>query len=89
MSASKGFGAESLNDGPVSFSRNRNAAAKPALSNGEFLRQSCATMKIAFGPRNNEDCPHGVTAQRYAPATGLPWRPPSVRLTARFTAMPT
>ena len=67
MSASKGFGAESLNDGPVSFSRNRNAAAKPALSNGEFLRQSCSTMKIAIGPRNHEDCPHGVTAQRYSP----------------------
>ena len=67
MSASKGFGAESLNDGPVSFSSNRNAAAKPALSNGEFLRQSCATMKIAIGPRNHEDCPHGVTAQRYSP----------------------
>jgi len=68
MSASQGFGAESLNDGPVSFSRNRNAASRPALSNGEFLRQSCATMKIAIGPRNHEDCPHGVTAQRYAPA---------------------
>ncbi|CAK22928.1 phycobilisome rod-core linker polypeptide [Synechococcus sp. CS-197] len=68
MSASKGFGAESLNDGPVSFSRNRNAASKPALSSGEFLRQSCASMKIAIGPRNHEDCPHGVTAQRYAPA---------------------
>ena len=67
MSASKGFGAESLNDGPVSFSRSRNATAKPALSNGEFLRQSCATMKIAIGPRNHEDCPHGVTAQRYSP----------------------
>ena len=67
MSASKGFGAESLNDGPVSFSRSRNAAAKPALSNGEFLRQSCSTMKIAIGPRNHEDCPHGVTAQRYSP----------------------
>ena len=68
MSASQGFGAESLNDGPVSFSRNRNAATKPALSNGEFLRQSCATMKIAIGPRNHEDCPHGVTAQRYSPS---------------------
>ena len=68
MSASQGFGAESLNDGPVSFSRNRNAASRPALSNGEFLRQSCATMKIAIGPRNHEECPHGVTAQRYAPA---------------------
>ena len=56
----------SLNDGPVSFSRNRNAAAKPALSNGEFLRQSCASMKIAIGPRNHEDCPHGVTMQRYS-----------------------
>ena len=67
MSASQGFGAESLNNGPVSFSRNRNAVAKPALSNGEFLRQSCSTMKIAIGPRNHEDCPHGVTAQRYSP----------------------
>tara|TARA_Y100000385_G_scaffold291523_1_gene370040 strand:- start:7885 stop:9603 length:1719 start_codon:yes stop_codon:yes gene_type:complete len=67
MSASKGFGATSLNDGPVSFSRNRNAQAKAALSNGEYLRQSCATMRIAIGPRNHEDCPHGVTAQRYAP----------------------
>ena len=67
MSASQGFGAASLNDAPVSFSRTRNASAKAALSNGEFLRQSCASMKIAIGPRNHEDCPHGVTAQRYAP----------------------
>lgn len=66
MSASQGFGASSLNSNPVSFSRNRNAANKPALSNAEFLRQSCASMKIAIGPRNHEDCPHGGTMQRYA-----------------------
>ena len=67
MSASQGFGAAFLNDAPVSFSRTRTASSKAALSNGEFLRQSCASMKIAIGPRNHEDCPHGVTAQRYAP----------------------
>ncbi len=37
MSASQGFGAASLNDAPVSFSRTRNASAKAALSNGEFF----------------------------------------------------
>ena len=67
MSASQGFGAASLNDGPVSFSRTSKQTTKAARSNGEFLRQSCADMSIAIGPRNHEDCPHGVTAQRYAP----------------------
>jgi len=66
MSASQGFGAASLHDGPVSFSRASKNNNKAAKSNGEFLRQSCADMSIAIGPRNHEDCPHGVTSQRYA-----------------------
>jgi len=67
MSASQGFGAASLNDGPVSFSRASKSSSKAARSNGEYLRQSCSDMSIAIGPRNHEDCPHGVTSQRYAP----------------------
>ena len=68
QSASKGFGASSPYANPVSFKRNRNAASSAALSNGEFLRQSCATMKIAVGPRTHADCPHSVTFQQYHPA---------------------
>ncbi len=67
MSSKNGFGAASLNSEPVSFSRNSSRMDKPALSNAEFLRQSCANMKIATGPRNHEDCPHRVTVRTYSP----------------------
>jgi phycoerythrin-associated linker protein len=65
--ASSGFGATSKWSDPVSFNRGGTTQNKPALSNSEFLRQSCANMKIAVGPRTHENCPHGVVQAQYSP----------------------
>ena len=64
---SNGFGAESKWNSPVSFQRKGQGAAKPALTIGEFLKQSCDQMAIGVGPRNHEDCPHRVTSECYSP----------------------
>ncbi|MDA1246621.1 MAG: phycobilisome rod-core linker polypeptide [Cyanobacteria bacterium] len=66
ISASLKFGAETKNASPVSFSRGAKTGTKPALTNEEFKIQSCESSKIAIGPRNHEDCPHGVVARKYA-----------------------
>ena len=67
MSSKNAFGAASLNSEPVSFTPTSSRTDKPALSNAEFLRQSCANMKIATGRRNHEDCPHRVTVRAFSP----------------------
>ncbi len=66
-SQSSGFGATTKWSQPVSFQRKGQSAAKPALSNAEFLKQSCDQMKIGVGPRSHADCPHRVTAECYSP----------------------
>ena len=64
---SSGFGATSKWSNPVSFQRKGPAKNKPALTNGEFLKQSCDQMSIGVGPRSHEDCPHRVTTECYSP----------------------
>ena len=64
--ASTGFGAESKWNSPVSFER-KGVSKKPALTIGEFLKQSCDQMAIGVGPRSHADCPHRVTAECYSP----------------------
>ena len=64
---SNGFGAETKWNSPVSFQRKGQNAQKPALTIGEFLKQSCDQMAIGVGPRSHEDCPHRVTAECYSP----------------------
>ena len=64
---SSGFGATSKWSNPVSFQRKGQAKNKPALTNGEFLKQSCDQMSIGVGPRSHEDCPHRVTTECYSP----------------------
>ena len=64
---SNGFGAESKWKSPVSFQRKGQAEPKPALTIGEFLKQSCDQLAIGVGPRSHEDCPHRVTAECYSP----------------------
>ncbi|EAU72910.1 phycobilisome rod-core linker polypeptide [Synechococcus sp. RS9916] len=65
---STGFGAETKWSSPVSFKHKAKASSKPALTNGEFLKQSCDQMSIGVGPRNHEDCPHRVTFECYSPS---------------------
>lgn len=67
-SSSRLFGAEALNSEPVAFSRYKKNINSAALTIGEYKSQACQSMKIAIGPRNHEDCPHGVTASRYVPS---------------------
>ena len=64
--ASKGFGAETKWSSPVSFER-KGVSKKPALTIGEFLKQSCDQLAIGVGPRSHADCPHRVTAECYSP----------------------
>ena len=63
-----GFGAETKWSSPVSFKHKAKATTKPALTNGEFLKQSCDQMSIGVGPRSHEDCPHRVTFECYSPS---------------------
>jgi phycoerythrin-associated linker protein len=64
--ASKGFGAETKWSSPVSFER-KGVSKKPALTIGEFLKQSCDQLAIGVGPRSHADCPHRVTSECYSP----------------------
>ena len=65
---STGFGAETKWSSPVSFKHKTKSAQKAALTNGEFLKQSCDQMSIGVGPRSHEDCPHRVTFECYSPS---------------------
>ncbi len=63
------FGAESK-AADVSFVSPQVTVGKSqaALTNSEYLRQSCAQMKIPVGPRDHSECPHRVTFDRLAPS---------------------
>ena len=54
----------------VSFasSQARRGMSPAALTNAEYLRQSCAQMRIGVGPRDHVECPHRVTFDRFSPS---------------------
>ena len=56
----------------VSFasSQARRGMSPAALTNAEYLRQSCAQMRIGVGPRDHAECPHRVTFDRFSPSDG-------------------
>jgi phycoerythrin-associated linker protein len=56
----------------VSFasSQARRGMSPAALTNAEYLRQSCAQMRIGVGPRDHVECPHRVTFDRFSPSDG-------------------
>ena len=59
------FGAESKS-AAVQFSSSHAGQAGAALTNAEFLRQSCADMRLPVGPRDHVECPHRVTFDNFA-----------------------
>ena len=63
------FGAESK-VADVSYSSPQATVrdSQAALTNAEYLRQSCAQMPIPVGPRDHSECPHRVTFDRFAPS---------------------
>ena len=65
------FGAESKSM-VVSFatSQARMGTSPAALTNAEYLRQSCAQMRIGVGPRDHVECPHRVTFDHFSPSDG-------------------
>ena len=65
------FGGESKT-ADVSFSSPQATPRKSqaALTNAEYLRQSCAQMQIPIGARDHAECPHRVTFDRFAPSDG-------------------
>lgn len=56
----------------VSFSSPQVTAGKSqvALTNAEYLRQSCAQLQIPVGPRDHAECPYRVTFDRFSPSDG-------------------
>tara|TARA_B100002051_G_scaffold68564_1_gene65134 strand:- start:4705 stop:5679 length:975 start_codon:yes stop_codon:yes gene_type:complete len=60
------FGAEAKT-GPVAFSSGAISSAAPTLTNADFLRQSCASMRLGVGPRDHQECPHRVTFDYFSP----------------------
>ena len=59
------FGAESKSsESAFSVAGHQNGKEKVALTNAEFLRQSCREMRISMGPRDHAECPHRVTFDR-------------------------
>ncbi len=63
------FGAESKS-GDLSFTspQSHKEKGQAALTNAEYLRQSCAQMQIPVGPRDHVECPHRVTFDRFVPS---------------------
>ena len=51
-------------------SQARRGMSPAALTNAEYLRQSCAQMRIGVGPRDHVECPHRVTFDRFSPSDG-------------------
>ena len=63
------FGAESKSmDVGFSSSKARKGTSPAALTNAEYLRQSCAQMRIGVGPRDHVECPYRVTFDRFSPS---------------------
>ena len=51
-------------------SQARRGMSPAALTNAEYLRQSCGKMRIGVGPRDHAECPHRVTFDRFSPSDG-------------------
>jgi len=60
QSSSKGFGAASVFEAPVSFKRDSQAAAGAALTTGEYLRQSAATKQ--YHPADSDSLQAAISA---------------------------
>ena len=59
------FGGESKN-AAVSYSSAGRSASGAALSNADYLRQSCAEMRLGMGPRDHHECPNQVTFDQFS-----------------------
>ena len=65
------FGAVSKSmDVGFSSSQARKGTSPAALTNAEYLRQSCAQMRIGVGPRDHVECPYRVTFDRFSISDG-------------------
>ena len=67
LSPKMDFGGITKTNG-VTYNKSATESRGAALSNADFLRDSCAQMKIGVGPRDHQECPHRVTFDYYAPS---------------------
>ena len=67
LSPKMDFGGITKTNG-VTYNKSATESRGAALSNADFLRNSCAQMKIGVGPRDHQECPHRVTFDYYAPS---------------------
>ena len=65
LSPKMDFGGITKTEG-VTYSKSNGDAAVAALTNADFLRASCAEMKLGVGPRDHHECPHRVTFNYYS-----------------------
>ena len=67
LSPKMDFGGITKTEG-VSYSKSNGEVAVAALTNADFLRASCAEMKLGVGARDHHECPHRVTFDYYSPS---------------------
>ena len=67
LSPKMDFGAITKTNG-VTYNKSGSESRGAAVSNADFLRDSCSQMKIGVGPRDHHECPHRVTFDYYAPS---------------------
>jgi len=52
----------------VTYNNSNGASSVAALTTADFLRDSCAQMKLGVGARDHQECPHRVTFDYYSPS---------------------
>ena len=67
LSPKMDFGAITKTNGVV-YNKSGPEGRGAAVTNADFLRDSCAQLKIGVGPRDHHECPHRVTFDYYAPS---------------------
>ena len=67
LSPKMDFGGITKTEG-VTYNNSLGDRSHAALTNADFLRDSCAQMKLGVGPRDHQECPHRVTFDYYSPS---------------------
>ena len=67
LSPKMDFGGITKTEG-VTYNNSNGASSVAALTTADFLRDSCAQMKLGVGARDHQECPHRVTFDYYSPS---------------------
>ena len=67
LSPKMDFGGIAKTEG-VTYNNSIGGGSHAALTSADFLRDSCAEMRLGVGPRDHQECPHRVTFDYYSPS---------------------